>query len=106
METISVAVHGALGKVGREVLAAVSADAALKLVGAVDIKADSDFINVGQSKIPLYKNLKDLIDKSKPRVMVDFSIAEASIDAIRTAAKSGVDMVIGTTGFPARKLQK
>ncbi len=101
METISVGVHGALGKMGREIMAAVSADAALKLIGAVDIKAEADSVSVGSSGIPLYKSLKTFIDKSKPQVIVDFSIAEASMEAIRIATKAGINMVVGTTGFSA-----
>jgi 4-hydroxy-tetrahydrodipicolinate reductase len=102
VETITVAVHGALGKMGREVMAAVSADAALKLIGGVDIKADADSVTVGSSKIPLYNTIKALIDKSKPQVIVDFSLAEPSMGAIRTASKAGINMVVGTTGFSAK----
>jgi len=101
-----VAVHGALGKVGREVINAVAADPELKLGGAVDIKAESDSISIGSARIPLYKSLSEMISKVKPQVMVDFSIAEASIDAIRAAAKSGLDMVVGTTGFSAQNMEE
>ena len=102
METISVAVHGALGKMGREVVSAVLADNSLRMVGAVDIKADSDQLVSGAAKIPLYRDINDLVKKSKPGVMVDFSVAEASIGAIRAAAGSGIDLVVGTTGFSSR----
>ncbi len=37
--------------------------------------------------------------KNKPQVLVDFSIAEASLEAIRTAAKHKIHIVSGTTGF-------
>ena len=39
MKQITVVVHGALGKVGREIIAGVSRDPDLSLVGAVDIQA-------------------------------------------------------------------
>jgi len=98
MNIISVAVHGAMGKVGREVISAVSNDSALKLVGAVDIKADSEYlVTAGQEKVPLFTNMGDLLQKTKPQVLVDFSLAEPALKAITAAAKAGVDVVAGTT---------
>jgi len=107
MNTISVAVHGAMGKVGREVVTAVSNDSALKLVGAVDIKADSEYlVTAGQGKVPLFTNMGDLLQKTKPQVLVDFSLAEPALKAITAAVKAGVDVVAGTTGFSSRDMEE
>jgi len=103
MSRISVAVHGALGKVGMEVISSVSNDKSLSLVGAVDIRANSQYLTAGKiKKVPLFKKTDDLLKKIKPDVIVDFSIAEASMALIRTAAKSGIDLVVGTTGLTTR----
>lgn len=100
MANISVAVHGALGKMGRESISAISRDAGLNLVGAVDVKATSDSITPdNEQKIPLYRDIKSLLAAVKPEVIVDFSMAAASMEMIRIAAGSGISLVTGTTGF-------
>jgi 4-hydroxy-tetrahydrodipicolinate reductase len=101
MKPITVVVHGALGKVGREITTAVSKDPDLSLVGSVDIQATQNYIEIpGTSeRVPLYTSLSELLEKECPRVIVDFSIAEASMEAIRAASKRGIDLVVGTTGF-------
>ena len=100
MTAILVSVHGALGKMGREVVSAVTREPNLKLVGAADIKAATESIVLENSqKVPLFKDLKTLLQKTKPEVLVDFSIAEAALEAIRIASKAGINQVVGTTGF-------
>src|SRR4030042_2179399 len=102
MKTISVAVFGALGKVGKEVLAAVSREEGLSLAAGVDQKAQNDNILLDNShRVPLHKGLGDCLRDHKPQVMVDFSIADASMQAVRLCTAAGVHMVIGTTGFSA-----
>jgi 4-hydroxy-tetrahydrodipicolinate reductase len=106
MSPIKVIVHGALGKVGREVVRAVSIDPATKLVGAVDIKAAAKTLNIPDTaeSVPLSGNFEEIIDTAKPDVMVDFTLAKAAMPAIRIAAKKKVSMVIGTTGFTPEDL--
>jgi 4-hydroxy-tetrahydrodipicolinate reductase len=99
--SIRVVVHGALGRVGREVISALCADPELEPVGAVDIKAkDKSLLLPDQSKsIPLSSELKDLLDGIRPEVLVDFSVSEAALSAARMATKRRVNLVIGTTGL-------
>jgi 4-hydroxy-tetrahydrodipicolinate reductase len=107
MSNISVAVHGALGKMGREIISAVSRDAELNLMGAVDIKAKASSITLdnGQS-VPLYTSVEPLLSGVKPDVIVDFSLAAAAMAMIRTVAKAGVNLVTGTTGFSAEDMEE
>lgn len=107
MATISVAVHGALGKMGRESISAVIKDADLKLVGAVDIKAKADRLTLeGSHDIPLFNNVESLLISTEPEVIVDFSIASASLEMIRLASINSISMVIGTTGFSAANMEE
>ena len=101
MKPITVVVHGALGKVGREITAAISKDPDLSLIGSVDVQATQHYIEIPGTleKVPLFTGLSEMLEKECPQVIVDFSIAEASMEAIRTAAKHGIDLVVGTTGF-------
>jgi len=107
MSPIKVIVHGALGKVGREVVKAVSHDPETRLVGAVDIKASENTFPVeGLDAAPLSTNLEKIIDTTKPDVMVDFTLAKAAMPAIRLAAAKGISMVIGTTGFTPDEIKE
>ena len=105
MEKIKVVVHGAAGRVGQEVVRAVSQEPDMQLVGAVDVKAPAtELVLPDGSKVPYSKDFKAILTATKPNVVVDFSIAKASMPAVRVAAEMGVNMVIGTTGFSAEEL--
>lgn len=101
MNPIRVIVHGAAGKVGQEVIKAVSGEDDMQLVGAVDMKAakDSLLLPDGSSSVPFSTDLGDILTRCQPEVMVDFSIAKATMPAVRLATEKGVNLVIGTTGF-------
>ena len=102
MEPISVVVHGALGKMGKQVTAAVCLDPELEMVGGVDIRADQENLDLPDlsTKVPLSSDLSSLLQRCHPQVLVDFTIAEASISAARVAIANGVNLVIGTSGIP------
>jgi 4-hydroxy-tetrahydrodipicolinate reductase len=106
MSQIRVVVHGAAGRVGQEVIKAVCQDPETKLVGAVDIKVSADFLTTpdGSAKVLFSTDFMSIITTCKPDVVVDFSIAKASMPMIRQAAEKGVNLVVGTTGFTAENL--
>lgn len=101
MKGVKVIVHGALGKVGREVVNTLSRQSEIELVGAVDLKASQDQLPLpdGSGSVPLSAELEPLLKSSNPDVLVDFSIAKATMPAVRLATKYGVNLVIGTTGL-------
>ncbi len=100
MNPIKVIVHGAAGKVGQEVAKAVCGESDMQLVGAVDLKADRDSLPLpdGSGSVPFSTDLGDILARCQPDVMVDFSIARATMSAVKLAAEKGVNLVIGTTG--------
>jgi 4-hydroxy-tetrahydrodipicolinate reductase len=106
MEKISVVVHGASGRVGQEVVKAVSQDPGMKVVGAVDVKVSAPELVLpdGAGKVPFSAEFKSILATCRPDVVVDFTIAKACMPAVRIAAEMGVNMVIGTTGFSADDL--
>jgi 4-hydroxy-tetrahydrodipicolinate reductase len=108
MEPITVLVHGALGKMGKEVAAAIIRDPELELVGAVDIKATQDQLTLpdGSKKVPLSTDLSLFLKSYHPKVLLDFTIAEAAISAARLALKQGVNVVIGTSGLSEDNLKE
>ena len=82
-DRIMVAVSGALGRMGREVVAAVNAEPDLRLVAEVD-KGD---------------DLADVLANVKPVALVDFSVPEAVMGNIEAALVARVVPIIGTTGL-------
>jgi 4-hydroxy-tetrahydrodipicolinate reductase len=106
MCAIKVAVHGALGKVGKEVVKAVALDPETTLVGGIDVKAASDTLAVPDTNktVPLSASLEDIIHRTRPEVIVDFSVAKAAAPAIKAALADKVNMVVGTTGFTKEDL--
>ncbi|MBE0416097.1 MAG: 4-hydroxy-tetrahydrodipicolinate reductase [Dehalococcoidia bacterium] len=101
MSPIKVVVHGAAGRMGGEVLSGLCQDGELEAVGAVDMKADRERLSLpdGSGEIPFSSNLEEILALTCPDVMVDFTIREATMPAVRLAAKQGVNLVIGTTGL-------
>jgi 4-hydroxy-tetrahydrodipicolinate reductase len=106
MEQIRVLVHGATGRVGQEVVKAVCQEPDMALVGGVDIKAAGALTRPDGTTAPFGGSVAEMIKSCEPDVMVDFSIAKASMPAVRTAAKHNVNLVVGTTGFSAAELDE
>ena len=105
---IKVVVHGVLGRMGQEVLRAVCSDAELQAVGAVDIKAKGRRLALpgGTAEIPLSDDIDSILSSTKTDVMVDFTLYQAAMPAIRIAAKRKVNLVIGTTGFSKQDIDE
>ena len=101
MGEMTVAVNGALGRMGRTVLGAVEAEPGLVPVGGADVRAASDTISLpgDSSDIPLFADPAVLIERVRPQVLVDFTNGEGALAAIRAAAPSGVRVVSGSTGI-------
>jgi len=108
MESITVLVHGALGKMGKEVTVAIYRDPELEVVGGVDIKAAQEQLTLPDDakKVPLSSDLNSLLEICHPKVLVDFTIAEAAMSAARAALKRGVNVVIGTSGLSDDNLKE
>lgn len=108
MERIKVVVYGAAGRVGQEVVKAVCQDEAMQLVGAVELKPPADKLVLpdGSGAVPYLADLEAALDSCRPDVVVDFTVANASMLAVRTCAGKGVNMVIGTTGFAADDIKE
>lgn len=108
MKPISVVVHGASGKMGQEVVKAVSREPGMQVVGAVDQKTAEDTLAIpgSSARVPFSSDIDQILSGTKPDVMVDFSLAAATKAAVPVAARKGVNLVIGTTGFTAADLEE
>jgi len=65
-----------------------------------------EVIGIGPIKVPVLgaEKLTEILKSTKPDVLVDFTIADAAADNIRTAAGNRVNLVIGTTGFSEEQM--
>jgi len=100
MDPIKVVVSGAAGRMGAEVVRAVSAEADMRVVGALEFKpVDSQLTLPDGSQVPFQADLAALIDAVRPDVMVDFTNRDAANVSLRIAMERGVNLVVGTTGF-------
>ncbi len=97
---IDVLVSGAAGRMGREVVAAVTAADAMRVVAAVDTGyAGDEAPDCHGGSILCSGDLATAISATSPDVMVDFTHPDAVEANLRTALASGIDCVVGTTGL-------
>ncbi len=109
MEPVRVVVHGASGKVGQEVVRALCRETEIQVVGAVEQEVSDEFylpLPDGCEAIPFSSNLEYILTSCQPDVLVDFTVAQATMPAVRIATKQGVNLVIGTTGLTADDLSE
>jgi len=101
MKAIKVVVQGALGRMGREVVNALCNEPEMQIVGAVELQATEDYLDLpyNSGKVPFSSDLEYILTKCQPDVLVDFTIARATMPAVRIATKQSVNLVIGTTGL-------
>lgn len=101
MEPIRVVVNGAFGLMGQQITRAVVCEPGLKAVGAVEKEVTQQYLPLTEAPelIVLSSDLGSLLKTCDADVVVDFTNAEVSMAAARTAIKQGVNMVIGTTGL-------
>ena len=109
MEPIRVVVYGASGKMGREIINTLCREPEMKVVGAVDREAtDESCLPLPDEweAIPFSSDLDYILTSCQPDVLVDFTIAKATMLAVRLAIKRGVNLVIGTTGLTTDELSE
>ena len=99
MTDIKVVVHGALGKMGQEVLSTVCKTQGMVPYGAADIAASDGLISLPDrsGEISLSSDVSKAVLGAD--VIVDFTNAEGARSVMAAASKSGVSCVIGSTGL-------
>ncbi len=108
MEPVKVVVQGALGKVGQVVINALCHESEIQLVGAVELNVSEDYLKLPDDfgSVPFSSDLEYILTSCRPDVLVDFTIAQAIMPAVRIAVKQGVNLVIGTTGLTGDELDE
>lgn len=85
---IKVAVCGALGKMGQEVVSAVEASEDMQLVAKIDIASSE-----------MYRTIEEATRVEEIDVLVDFTQPKSIYENALYCLNNGIKMVIGTTGL-------
>jgi 4-hydroxy-tetrahydrodipicolinate reductase len=104
-----VVVAGAAGRMGSRVVACLQDEKDLRLVGALEApghpalgRDTGEVAGIGRLGVALTAEPQALL--SRNRILIEFSVPEASLEHLRLVARSGALAVIGTTGFsPAQR---
>jgi 4-hydroxy-tetrahydrodipicolinate reductase len=97
-----IAVAGALGRMGTLIIQEAAKVEGMQLVAGLDAVGAGRELPGGL----LVRNASDIeavLKESRPDVLIDFTIAKAAVENASTAAKMGVDLVVGTTGLSAEQ---
>jgi 4-hydroxy-tetrahydrodipicolinate reductase len=100
-----VAVTGALGRMGTLVIQELSKAGDMSLVAGLDAVGAGKKLQ-GDLLVSDARSLKDVLASTRPDVLIDFTIAAASVEMVRIAAEAGVSLVVGTTGFSQDQLAR
>jgi 4-hydroxy-tetrahydrodipicolinate reductase len=101
---VQVAICGIRGRMGQEMLLGLSADPEITVVGGCDPRPANDADP--PSPLPITASLDELLGKTRPEAVVDFTTAEAARSNALTALGKGVPIVIGTTGLSDAELDE
>ena len=106
---ITVAVTGALGRMGSLIIENVGDAPDMELVAAFDIHdigmpvgtgAGADVATgAGDVRVSDASEIDALLASTSPDVLIDFTIADAAVGNVRAAVENGVAIVLGTTGL-------
>ena len=106
---IHVAVSGAAGRMGRMLVSAIAGADDMRVTGAVDHPDASEqgadageLAGVGHLGVPIMGDIAELAEFD---VLVDFSVATATLDKLDFCTDNGKALVIGTTGFEEAGLE-
>ncbi|WP_276318861.1 4-hydroxy-tetrahydrodipicolinate reductase [Longirhabdus pacifica] len=106
-QKIKVAVAGARGKMGREVVKMVLDDAALQLVAAIDTVEGEDIgtaIGLPHCGVTTSSDLGMSLAQVQPDVLVDFTVPQVAYSNTKVALQHGVRPIVGTTGFTPEQI--
>ncbi len=112
---IRVAVTGAGGRMSSKIIKTILKQENMELIVAIGApntplegKDIGEIIGVGNIGVPVNgaQNLAKVLKEKKPDVLVDFTVANAAINTIKTSAVCGINLVVGTTGFTDEQMEK
>ena len=95
---INVLLNGANGKMGSEVIEAISKTEGIEIVCGFDRE------ETNQNGFPVYNSIDKIMEKVD--VIIDFSVPVATFEILKYATKNKTPIVIATTGFSKEQLDE
>ncbi len=102
-DPVRVAVTGAGGRMGREVIEAATARTGVAPAFAINRSETSAIAGV---EVESAERLAELLRSHDPDVLVDFTGPESAVGYVETCATAGVPVVTGTTGFEPSEIER
>ncbi|MGH7374845.1 MAG: 4-hydroxy-tetrahydrodipicolinate reductase [Candidatus Rokuibacteriota bacterium] len=106
-----VVVAGAAGRMGSRLVALLQDETELRLVAALEAPGHGalgrdagESAGVGRLTVPITADVEAVL--AKDRILIEFSVPEASLAHARIVARQGGRAVIGTTGFTAAQREE
>jgi 4-hydroxy-tetrahydrodipicolinate reductase len=106
-----VVVAGAAGRMGSRLVALLQPESELRLVAALEAPGHAalgrdagESAGVGQLGIPIGADVDAALGRD--RILIEFSVPDASLAHVREVARHGGRAVIGTTGFTATQREE
>ena len=101
-------VNGAAGKMGKAMSIGILNETDMEIAAAVDrnsVGADlGELCGLGHLGLAVEGDLAVAIRRSRPDVMLDFTVPAAVMENLRTAQAEGLAAVVGTTGLTKENL--
>jgi len=105
-----VAVIGASGKMGREIVKGLSQFDDVQIVGAIDVinmgKDIGELAGIGTLGVQVTDKLEQCLQVEKPQIVVDFTHKNAAKVNIPVILKNGISVVAGTTGLSKENMKE
>lgn len=95
---MKVLINGCNGKMGQELAKQI------KLTEDVDVLCGVDRTDTGDNSFPVFTKVEDI--NLIPDVIIDFSVPSATFAILEFAKKNNIPVVIATTGFTEKELEK
>ncbi|MEK7370548.1 MAG: 4-hydroxy-tetrahydrodipicolinate reductase [candidate division NC10 bacterium] len=106
-----VVIAGAAGRMGSRLVALIQEEKDLRLVGALEApghpalqKDAGEVAGIGRVNVPITGDPDGVLGPD--RILIEFSVPEASLAHLRAVARQRGRAVIGTTGFSAAQRQE
>lgn len=107
---IKVAVCGACGKMGQEVIKTVNAQPDMQLIAAIDInntgKDIGEIVENKPSGVKIFSTLEESLESTEIDVVVDFTAPDSVYKNAISALNLNVRPVVGTTGLSEEQLSE
>ncbi|MGD8189235.1 4-hydroxy-tetrahydrodipicolinate reductase [Brevibacillus ginsengisoli] len=107
---IKVAVAGARGRMGQEVVKMLLLEEQFQFVAAIDTKFNGEdigkFVGGKELGVPIYTSIEEAFTTKKPDVLVDFTTPQSIYHHMDVALSHRVRPVVGTTGLTAEQMDE